>query len=66
MSLNTNFNLGTESDALFNELLAAHDGLSPLQSEQMNAALILLLINHIGDPDTIRDAIANARASLER
>ena len=66
MSLNTDFNLVTQSDTLFNELLAAHDGLTQPQSEQMNAALILLLINHIGDPAAIRDAIAKARASLDR
>jgi hypothetical protein len=31
----------------------------------MNAAMILLLMNHIGDPAVIRDAIARARAALD-
>ncbi len=65
MTLNTEFNLGTDSDALFNELLQAHEGLSPEQSEQLNAGLILILINHIGEADTIREAVARARAALD-
>jgi hypothetical protein len=64
MALNTEFNLGAESDALFNELLQAHEGLSPAQSEQLNAGLILILMNHIGEAGTIREAVARARAAL--
>ena len=66
MALNTEFNLGAGSDRLFNELLGAHDGLDREQSEQLNAGLILILMNHIGEPEVIREAIARARASLDR
>ena len=66
MSLNTDFNLGPDSDSLFNELLAAHEGLSREQSEQLNAGLILILMNHVGDSAVIREAIAGARAALDR
>ena len=66
MALNTEFNLGLESDRLFNELLGAHHGLDREQSEQLNAGLILILMNHIGEPEVIREAIARARASLDR
>ena len=66
MALNTEFNLGADSDRLFNELLSAHDGLNREQSEQLNAGLILILMNHIGEPEVIREAIARARASLDR
>ena len=66
MALNTDFNLGRDSDRLFNELLGAHDGLSRDESEQLNAGLILILMNHIGDPETIREAMARARAALDR
>ena len=65
MPLNTAFNLGAESDALFNELLQAHEGLSRAQSEQLNAGLILILMNHVGDADTFREAMARARAALD-
>ena len=66
MALNLDFNLGAESDRLFNELLDVHDGLSREQSEQLNAGLILILMNHIGEPEVIREAIARARAALDR
>ena len=65
MALNTDFNLGVESDTLFNEVLQAHDGLSRAQSAQLNAGLILILMNHIGDAETIREAVARARAALD-
>ena len=51
---------------LFNELLKAHEGINREQSEQLNAGLILLLMNHIGEPEVIRAAISRARATLER
>jgi len=66
MTLNIEFNLGPESDALFNDLMKAHEGLKREQSEQLNAGLILLLMNHIGDPEVIRAAICRAGATLER
>ena len=66
MALNTEFNLGTDSDRLFNELLGAHDGLDREQSEQLNAGLILILMNHIGESEVIRESIARARAALDR
>jgi len=66
MTLNIEFNLGPESDALFNDLMKAHEGLDREQSEQLNAGLILILMNHIGEPEVIREAIARARAALER
>ena len=66
MALNIEFNLGPESDALFNDLMKAHEGLDREQSEQLNAGLILILMNHIGEPEVIRAAISRARASLDR
>ena len=65
MPLNTDFNLGTEGDGLFHDLLNAHDGLTDDESSQLNAAIILLLSNHIGDAVVIRDDITQARASLD-
>ena len=66
MALNIEFNLGLESDALFNDLMKAHEGLDREQSEQLNAGLILILMNHIGEPEVIRAAISRARAALDR
>ncbi len=66
MALNIEFNLGPESDKLFNDLMKAHEGLNREQSEQLNAGLILILMNHIGEPEVIRAAINRAQATLER
>ncbi|WP_438996077.1 DUF2783 domain-containing protein [Candidatus Puniceispirillum sp.] len=65
MTIKTDFNLGADSDALYNELLDAHAGLSADKSNQLNAALILVMMNHIGDAAIIRDAIRTARISID-
>jgi hypothetical protein len=51
-------------DAFFNQLVQSHQGLSPAQSEQLNARLVLLLANHIGDLRVLQAALALARHSL--
>lgn len=52
-----------DTDDFYDELLHAHDGLSKQQSDDLNARLILLLCNHIGDRQIIREALAAALAS---
>lgn len=49
-------------DDLYDALIRAHDGLSEAQSAALNARLILLLANHVGDLDVVREALAVARA----
>ncbi|HZF80956.1 MAG TPA: DUF2783 domain-containing protein [Rubrivivax sp.] len=46
-------------------LIQGHQGLSDAQSELMNARLVLLLANHIGDLCVLREAISAARPSTE-
>ncbi len=48
-------------DALYNALVDAHRDLDDEQSAELNARLVLLLANHIGDPDVLAQAIALAR-----
>ncbi|MBV8538299.1 MAG: DUF2783 domain-containing protein [Alphaproteobacteria bacterium] len=48
-------------DDFYDALIAAHRDLSEAQSAELNAKLILLLANHIGDLDVIREALAAAR-----
>lgn len=48
-------------DAFYDALIEAHRGLSEEQSAQLNAKLILLLANHIGDLEIIREALVLAR-----
>jgi hypothetical protein len=51
-------------DDFYEALIEAHRGLSDAQSQALNARLILLLANHIGDLQVLREALALARATL--
>lgn len=51
-------------DDFYAALLEAHEGLSDADSAALNSRLILLLANHIGDVDVIRQALRAARASI--
>ncbi|MBP6320037.1 MAG: DUF2783 domain-containing protein [Rubrivivax sp.] len=54
----------TPGDDFYEMLIEGHRGLSDAQSELMNARLVLLLANHIGDLRVLREAIAAARAGV--
>ena len=49
------------ADDFYADLLALHDGLSKAESDALNARLILILANHIGDRAVLREAFAAAR-----
>ncbi|HTP82736.1 MAG TPA: DUF2783 domain-containing protein [Alphaproteobacteria bacterium] len=51
-------------DDFYDALIAAHRDLTEAQSAELNAKLILLMANHIGDLDVIREALAAAREGL--
>ncbi|SAI27288.1 Protein of uncharacterised function (DUF2783) [Bordetella ansorpii] len=51
-------------DDFYEVLIDAHRDLSPEQSHEMNAALVLLLANHIGDTAIVKEALERARASV--
>jgi len=48
-------------DEFYDNLIDAHNGLSDEESEALNARLILLLANHIGDLQVLREALHCAR-----
>jgi hypothetical protein len=54
----------TPGDDFYEALIATHQGLSDDQSRLVNARLILLLANHIGDLRVLREALAAARAGV--
>ena len=60
MPLSTASNFARPDDA-FRTVVEAHRGLSEEQSADFDAALVLILANHIGDIDVLREAIALAR-----
>jgi hypothetical protein len=52
-----------DPDAAYVALIDAHRGLSEAESADLNARLVLILANHIGDLGVLREAIALARSA---
>ena len=52
-------------DDFYAELLATHEGLSKADSDALNARLVLVLSNHIGDRAVLSDALKAASLSKE-
>ncbi|WP_024511747.1 DUF2783 domain-containing protein [Bradyrhizobium sp. ARR65] len=63
MALSTTSNFAKPDDA-FRAIVEAHRGLSDGQSADFDAALVLILANHIGDIDILREAIALAKRQV--
>ena len=51
-------------DDFYERLIATHRGLSDEESALVNAKLVLLLANHIGDPEVLGQAMAAARHGM--
>ncbi len=74
MSLNTQPNFSeagrryiqayTPGDDFYEALIETHRDLTDEQSTQVNARLVLLLANHIGDIGTLREAMRIARQGV--
>jgi hypothetical protein len=63
MTLLTSSNFAKPDDA-FRAVVEAHRGLSEEQSADLDAALVLILANHIGDLGVLREAIELAKRRL--
>jgi Protein of unknown function (DUF2783) len=63
MALSTRSNFESPDDA-FRAIVEAHRGLSDEASADLDAALVLILANHIGDLDVVREAIDLARQRM--
>ena len=62
-TLNTEPNL-TVPDEFYERLIATHRDLTDAQSALVNAKLVLLLANHVGDSDVLAQALAAAREDI--
>ncbi len=62
-ALNIEANLARPDD-FYEMLIDTHRDLTREESELVNCKMILLLANHIGDLDVLRDAMARARQTL--
>jgi Protein of unknown function (DUF2783) len=63
MALSTDSNF-TKPDDAFRAVVEAHRGLSDAQSADLDAALVLILANHIGDLGVLREAIDLAKRRM--
>jgi Protein of unknown function (DUF2783) len=63
MALSTRSNFANPDDA-YRAIVESHRGLSEEQSADLDAALVLILANHIGEIDVLREAIALARRRM--
>jgi len=58
----TDLHIG-DPDGFYEAWVAAHDGLSESESADLDARLVLLLANQVGDLQVLLDCIAAARAA---
>ncbi|UOA33282.1 hypothetical protein DSM110093_03106 [Sulfitobacter sp. DSM 110093] len=54
-------NLGAEGDTVYAALMTAHEGLSTAESHALNARLVLMLANEVGDRTRLQALFAAAR-----
>jgi hypothetical protein len=62
-TLNTEPNISLADD-FYEALIDIHRDLTEAQSQMLNAKLILLLANHVGDLNVLREAMRIARSGL--
>lgn len=63
MALSTQSNFA-DPDVAYRLIVEAHRGISDAQSADLDAALVLILANHIGDLEVLREAIALAQRRM--
>ena len=63
MSLSTTSNF-VDPDTAYRLVVEAHRGLRDEDSALLDTALVLILANHIGDADVLREAISLAKRQL--
>lgn len=59
MALKSHPNI-VDADGFYADLLTAHRGLTEAESHALNARLVLVLANHIGDAEVLAQALALA------
>ncbi len=52
-----------DRDGFYQELLTAHEGLSEAESQALNARLVLILANHIGNGQVLSEALDLAKST---
>ncbi len=60
--IRTNFHF-QDGDGFYEQLLDAHEGLTREQSDLLNARLIIVLANQVGDAKVLKECIETARSA---
>ena len=55
-----------DPDGFYEDWLGAHEGLSDAESADLDARLVLLLANQVGDDGVLHECIAAAKAARGR
>ncbi len=55
-----------DPDGFYAALVRAHEGLSEAQSAALNARLVFLLANQVGDQQVLLDCVAAARQAFAK
>lgn len=58
------FRAFSAGDDFYEALINAHQDLSDEQSHELNAKLVLILANHVGDLSVLREALNLSRKSV--
>lgn len=58
--------LGAQGDAVYAALMDTHEGLTDAESHALNARLILMLSNEVGDAERLKALFAEARSLKDR
>ena len=53
-----------DPDGFYAKLIELHEGLSPEQSQKVNAKMILMLANHIGDQEVLEEVLSYLKSTL--
>jgi hypothetical protein len=53
------------ADDFYADLIAAHEGLTKAESDALNARLVLILANHVGNETILAQALSAARLAKE-
>jgi hypothetical protein len=64
MKLQSTLNIA-DHDAFYKELIDSQRDMNDEQAELMNAKLIIILANHIGDRGVLREAIRKAGGKID-
>jgi len=54
-----------DPDGFYAKLIDLHEGLSPEESQKVNAKMILMLANHIGDKEVLEEVLDYLQSTLK-